>query len=529
MSRPSRSFTHEARRRILYSLLAVFVLIWLVGTYSFLQQVRSLAHAELTLVMDHLRSMHVASQWGRVQDHPDRWPDFLAQLRFPGIHMALVRDGQVVAHNGEVPRAESGLLTPWAALLAGETPRYAASSTLPLDAHTRLHVTVEASFYLDYWQFMRRPLMAITLAGLVIMLVIGRWLERKRRLIETLIERLRGFDLRQMPGRCCRQAAEPECGDDGCDEFCQALEAFNRLCRHMAAHREALIKYRHLLDALGEPVVEMTSDGEVIDGNEVLQGLLQARRTRNFIDLIHPQDRKAFTDALTEAEQGRFALRLRLLTRPDDYEGRWHEGRFLVEVGENGTRLTGILRDVHEMHLQQQRIEHMALHDALTGLPNRVLLEDRIDMALARMSREGGGLALLFFDLDGFKRVNDTLGHAMGDRLLETIARRVRTVLRESDTLARWGGDEFVVLLAADAPCEAARTVAEKILQAVRQPVQLGAETVTVSTSIGVACAPQDGRDVETLLRRADEALYAAKETGRDRVLFWRALERDDA
>lgn len=180
------------------------------------------------------------------------------------------------------------------------------------------------------------------------------------------------------------------------------------------------------------------------------------------------------------------------------------------------------------MHLQQQRIEHMALHDALTGLPNRVLLEDRIDMALARMNREEGGLALLFVDLDGFKRVNDTLGHAMGDRLLETIARRVRAVLRESDTLARWGGDEFVVLLEADAPCEAARAVAEKMLQAVRQPVQLGGETVTVSASIGVACAPRDGRDAQTLLRRADEALYEAKEAGRDRVLFWRGQEHDD-
>ncbi len=304
MSRPSHSFTHEARRRILYSLLAAFVLIWLVGTYSFLQQVRTLAHSELALVMDHLRSMHVASQWGRVRDRPDRWRDFLAQLRFPGVHMALVREGRLLAHNGEVPGVESGLVTPWNLLLAGETPRYAASGSLPLDGHTRLRVTVEAPFYLNYWQFMRRPLMAITLAGLVIMLVIGRWLERKRRLIETLIERLRGFDLQQKSGRCCRQATETECEGDDRDEFCQALEAFNRLCRHMASHRQALIKYRHLLDALGEPVVEMTPEGKVLDGNEVLHGLLQVRRTPNFIDLIHPQDRKAFSDALTGAERG---------------------------------------------------------------------------------------------------------------------------------------------------------------------------------------------------------------------------------
>ena len=159
------------------------------------------------------------------------------------------------------------------------------------------------------------------------------------------------------------------------------------------------------------------------------------------------------------------------------------------------------------------RIQHQALHDPLTGLPNRIVLEDRTRQALLKASRSGHSCALLFLDLDCFKNVNDTLGHDVGDDLIAQVADRLRLSLRAADTLARFGGDEFVVLLSDPDSVAAAPVVAEKVLAALRTPFLLAGDQHVVSCSIGIACAPEDGDDYDTLLRHADAAMYRAKHT----------------
>ncbi len=166
----------------------------------------------------------------------------------------------------------------------------------------------------------------------------------------------------------------------------------------------------------------------------------------------------------------------------------------------------------------QRALQHIAWHDALTGLPNRTLLADRLSQDMRRVRRSGAFLALAYIDLDGFKAVNDTHGHEVGDRLLVEIARRMRGVLRDVDTVARLGGDEFAAIFADLADAAASQPMIERLLATIAEPVPVDGLRLEVSGSIGVSYFPQDGEiEAEQLLRQADHAMYAAKLAGRNR------------
>jgi diguanylate cyclase (GGDEF)-like protein len=176
---------------------------------------------------------------------------------------------------------------------------------------------------------------------------------------------------------------------------------------------------------------------------------------------------------------------------------------------------------------KERELEHLARHDALTGLANRLFLNDRIERAVARARRTGNSVALLMIDLDGFKQVNDAHGHAVGDELLVIIANRLRESVRETDTVARLGGDEFVVLLEDTKHPEGTSQIVDKLIAAVRMPALLDAGAIVVSASIGIACTPQHTGDADDLLERADAAMYTAKAAGRNRWSM--AAENPDA
>lgn len=177
--------------------------------------------------------------------------------------------------------------------------------------------------------------------------------------------------------------------------------------------------------------------------------------------------------------------------------------------------MVGLILDISERKQMEEAIWHEANYDALTGLPNRRLLLDRLNEELKRAQRHPYQLALLFIDLDRFKEINDTLGHNMGDLLLTHAAHRIRDVLRSSDTVARQGGDEFIVILPAITYPVMAGQVAQKIINALSMPYDLGGQPVCLSASIGIACYPDDGTELVTLIRHADQAMYMAKAAGR--------------
>ncbi len=168
----------------------------------------------------------------------------------------------------------------------------------------------------------------------------------------------------------------------------------------------------------------------------------------------------------------------------------------------------------------QELLAYQAYHDALTGLANRSLLFNRLNQAVARARRQGGGVALLYLDLDRFKPVNDRQGHEAGDELLVTVAERLARTVRIEDTVARIGGDEFAILMEDVDSAEAARHTAERIVDEVSQPVQVRDQQVVVGVSIGIAYSPRGEDDSESLLRDADLAMYRAKDTGRNRCVF---------
>jgi len=196
---------------------------------------------------------------------------------------------------------------------------------------------------------------------------------------------------------------------------------------------------------------------------------------------------------------------------------------------ENGeVIIQSIIRDITARKEAEETIRQFAYHDTLTGLPNRRLLYDRFHLEIANAERGKRTFAVMMFDIDHFKNVNDTLGHHTGDLLLQNVAYRMRSNLRKGDTLARFGGDEFIVLLPEVTQDSDAAAIARKILRAFKKPFSCDGNDIFVTTSIGIAMYPGDGQDMETLIRHADRALYRAKDAGRNTCTFFGSISPED-
>jgi diguanylate cyclase (GGDEF)-like protein/PAS domain S-box-containing protein len=245
----------------------------------------------------------------------------------------------------------------------------------------------------------------------------------------------------------------------------------------------------------------------------------------DFLARVHPEDRARVEAAVDSAiaTGGGYSIELRILRA--DGELRWVNERATVERDAAGTalRLIGVSQDITERKLAEQRIEFLATRDPLTELPNRLLLNERITQGMASAERNGTQLALLFIDLDRFKTINDSLGHRIGDLMLQHVAARLRRCVRKEDTLARLGGDEFMVILDGLRDAAAAAQVARKILRLLSRPYLIDGHQLNTSCSVGISLYPADGQDVQTLMKNADTAMYHAKERGRNNYQYFSA------
>jgi diguanylate cyclase (GGDEF)-like protein/PAS domain S-box-containing protein len=303
--------------------------------------------------------------------------------------------------------------------------------------------------------------------------------------------------------------------------------------RQMTALESSLARYRAVIASTLDCIVAVDEDDRVIEFNPA------AERTFDYsasdvlgcevADLLVPPENRAFYRSL--AQRIRDNPDSTLLDRRIETTAMRSDGsEFPVELtvarvegaGGLGPSFYCIVRDIGERRRGEEQLAYLAYHDALTGLPNRILVEQEIDLALARARRAGGAVALMFVDLDDFKEVNDRLGHAAGDRLLASVSARLRSVLRDSDVLARQGGDEFLVLLGdlSDDPSAAAESVGGKLLSALLEPFVVAGTEVRTGASIGVSLYPGDAADTEALLRHADVAMYRAKAAGGGRLVF---------
>lgn len=194
------------------------------------------------------------------------------------------------------------------------------------------------------------------------------------------------------------------------------------------------------------------------------------------------------------------------------------------------THYVAIFSDISTLKRAEQRFQHLAHHDALTGLPNRLLFNDRLQQTLAQASRQHHMLAVLFIDLDDFKAINDTQGHSIGDQTICRAAERLTTCVRDTDTVARLSGDEFTALLVSIVKPADAELVAQKMLEKLAQAIVIDGQELFITASIGIAHYPTDGADPETLLHHADSAMYWAKQSGKNTYHVYRATsspERD--
>ncbi len=234
------------------------------------------------------------------------------------------------------------------------------------------------------------------------------------------------------------------------------------------------------------------------------------------LESVHPDDRKPVSEAMNDAlyEGEPYDLEHRIV-RADGEERLVHcQAEIIFDEKGKPLRMVGTVHDITERKRAEERLEHQAFHDPLTGLANRALFMDRLEHALSRMDRRKEPIAVLFVDLDNFKIVNDSLGHEVGDNLLAEVGERLESCVRPEDTVARLGGDEFVVLLAGIPGLGDASRVAERIIEALKAPFNFKGREVFVGASVGIAPATEPLDEPEELLRNADLALYKAKESG---------------
>ncbi len=320
--------------------------------------------------------------------------------------------------------------------------------------------------------------------------------------------------------------AVPVLGADG-EPYQVVCSFFDITDRRSAeeALRESENGLRSVLDGAGIGIVRVDLEGRISAANPSFCRLLGSQAGelagRVFDELIQPEDRPGLAvTGLPDADLAAMQAEVRLIQA----DGRQVWVRLITSLvrGPDGRPafVINTVEDISGQVARQDALQQQTLHDSLTGLPNRTLLHDRVSQAIKTARRLKSGVALLLMDLDHFKDVNDTFGHQCGDQLLRQVSERLVGQLRESDTVARLGGDEFAIVLPGVENRQGAADAANKLLEALDAPLDVGGERLHVGASIGVALFPEHGEDIDTLLRRADVAMYSAKRSGARCTLY---------
>jgi diguanylate cyclase (GGDEF)-like protein/PAS domain S-box-containing protein len=343
--------------------------------------------------------------------------------------------------------------------------------------------------------------------------VIERW---KRDMEEEAVDRV--FKVTCKEGTVKDVEFRPVVLDDG--RTVVVLSDITERRRAEQALKESEEKFRTLFEDSKDAIYITDRRGNMVDCNQAFLELFGYSR-ENLSSLsakdtyVSEEELEAFKVAIKERGSVR-DHEIRLQKKTGDIMDCLLTVTAKREVDGRIVGYQGIVRDVTAFRQAEETIKHLAYHDALTGLPNRVLFNDRLIMAMARARRSNKGVAVMILDLDKFKNVNDVLGHRIGDLLLQGVAERLNQSLRKSDTVARMGGDEFLVVVPEVIRDEDSTAVARKIVESFQYPFVLDEHTLSVTTSVGIAMFPDDGTDIDTLVKNADIALYRAKGAGRN-------------
>lgn len=326
---------------------------------------------------------------------------------------------------------------------------------------------------------------------------------------------------------CLRVSKVPLYNDQ--NEPIGILGVYEDITKHKSAEtalKDSRAQLQAIIENEPESVTLMDRGCRLIDINPAGLEILQADTLKQaleypFLSYVLPQGYEAFMALHKEVMKGNSgALEFELQGLKG--ERRWLDIQAVPmrDSDDNVTMMLGISRDITQRKKSEKHIEYMVNHDALTDLPNRAKLDEKLRDILHLAKRNQWGFALMFLDLDHFKDINDTLGHDVGDNLLIELSRRIQSLMREEDTVARFGGDEFILLLP-NTDTNGAQEVAQKLLKIIQNPFTLQQHNLTVSASIGIALYPADGLDKETLFKNADISMYRAKDEGRNSYSFF--------
>ena len=369
------------------------------------------------------------------------------------------------------------------------------------------------------------------LFGLLLYVVLGNWLRRMGTRLDGLSAAALAFKTAS-PSRVTDEAMKMLSLADGGknDQISTMSQELSNLMTSAAERDAEQSAYLQTLDLLQDAVIEIAPDGHLLRGTEAWKTLagIDDIATCSIISCVHPEDVAELIEqigVLSNDQKDQVSIRFRVIRQNDSSKYFWVEGRFAA-VRFNGriTSIRGVVRDITTTYRQERQISHMALHDSLTDLPNRVLLEDRMETSLTRATRTGKRVALGFIDLDHFKQVNDNFGHKLGDRMLKEVTARLLTALRSSDTLSRWGGDEFVVLCPDLDQLDDAREITHKLSLLTRENISIDETDLPFTFSAGFAVFPDDADNIEMLLAQADRAMFYAKAQGRNNIQFFNTI-----
>lgn len=458
----------------------------------------------------------------------------LSAMAPPDLHLYLVRKNVVVAGNGGTTdigksvdgqtsgrvRVDGQTLEQRVLRLFGDS---ADAPVLVMQQTVRQTLTIPV--------LLTGSTVMLGLLTLVLWMVIGRWTRRVTNRVAELSRATALFAGEHALGEPVLEALDNAQAQP--DEIGEVAKASRDLMESVLLHDEEHFAYLQTLDILEEGVVEIAADGRYLRASSGWTRLAGTERSHQGIlfESFHPDDVGDFKQHFAPLFTGeKTSLKGRIRLRRNDAKDLWVEYRFVVsDVGAAVIRsVRGVLRDITQSYLLEKHVTHMALHDALTGLPNRVLLEDRCKIALRSADRSGGKVALGFMDLDHFKHVNDQYGHKVGDEMLLYLSNALRGCLRAGDTLARWGGDEFVVLLTDLHGAEGAREAIAKMVATCNQPIEINGNVFNTTFSMGIAVYPDDGSTVDDLLSQADRAMFSAKEQGRNHIRFFADISNVD-